>query len=62
MRTRRSEVVCKCGAVYERIERSIPARDIEDFSCEVCGDELEHFSGAAVVSYSLVRMPDTPKN
>lgn len=58
MRTRKAERTCKCGAVYERTEQSIPARDIEDFSCEVCGGELEHFSGAAVVSYRLIRRPD----
>lgn len=36
-------------------EKSVPMRDIEDFTCDVCGADLEHFSGAAIVNYRLIR-------
>lgn len=62
MATRKSEQTCpECGAVYERTEKSVPFRDIETFTCDVCEHELEHFSGGAIVSYNLIRKPDADR-
>jgi len=53
-----SQVVCKCGAVYERTEFKLPVRDSDSASCQICGTELESWSSSRVPKFLLVKRPE----
>jgi hypothetical protein len=53
-------VTCECGAVYERGEVKLPARDKDSFDCEVCKREIERWNGSRIPVFRLVRRPDEP--
>lgn len=56
-----SQVICECGAIYQRTDREI--RTTDGFSCAVCGHSLERFAQVKAPSYRLIvgpiRMPTT---
>jgi stage III sporulation protein SpoIIIAA len=37
---------CKCGAVYDRSEHILEAREISSFECAVCGATIENWNSA----------------
>jgi hypothetical protein len=48
---------CKCGAIYLRTESMARAREINSFECLVCGETMEHWNTAWVLSYRLIVGP-----
>jgi transposase-like protein len=52
-----SQVVCPCGALYERTELIAGLRETDRFACAVCGETLEIFTTTQVPSYRLIAGP-----
>jgi hypothetical protein len=50
---------CKCGAVYDRSEHIIEAREISSFECAVCGKTIENWNSAWVPRYRFIACPAT---
>lgn len=45
---------CACGACYERVERTLPIKDIGLFECHDCGVRIEIWSGRTVPLFKRV--------
>ena len=45
---------CKCGAVYDRSEHIVEAREISSFECAVCGKTIENWNSAWVPRYRFI--------
>jgi hypothetical protein len=50
---------CKCGAVYDRSEHIVEAREISSFECAVCGKTIENWNSAWVPRYRFIACPAT---
>jgi hypothetical protein len=50
---------CKCGAVYDRSEHIVEAREISSFECAVCGATIENWNSAWVPRYRFIACPAT---
>jgi hypothetical protein len=50
---------CKCGAVYDRSEHMVEAREISSFECAVCGATIENWNSAWVPRYRFIACPAT---
>jgi transcription initiation factor IIE alpha subunit len=52
-----SQVMCPCGALYERTEFNAAPREADSFVCSICGETLEHFdeAGARLIGSFLAR-------
>jgi hypothetical protein len=48
---------CKCGAVYDRSEHIVEAREISSFECAVCGATIENWNSAWVPRYRFIACP-----
>jgi hypothetical protein len=48
---------CKCGAVYDRSEHIVEAREISSFVCAVCGKTIENWNSAWVPRYRFIACP-----
>jgi len=55
----RSQVMCECGAVYERTETKLTVRDNDSFDCRICGKELESWNGSRIPSFRLIKQPES---
>lgn len=47
-------ITCACGACYERVERTLPIKDIGLFECHDCGTRLEIWSGRTVPLFKRI--------
>ena len=45
---------CKCGAVYDRSEHIVEAREISSFECAVCGKTNANWNSARVPRYRFI--------
>jgi hypothetical protein len=52
-----SQVICQCGALYERTEFNAAPREADDFVCPACGHTLEIFTSAKAPHYRLISGP-----
>src|SRR6266850_6710312 len=50
---------CRCGAVYDRSEHIVEAREISTFECAVCGKTIENWNSAWVPRYRFIACPAT---
>jgi hypothetical protein len=50
---------CKCGAVYDRSEHIVEAREVGSFECAVCGATVENWNSAWVPRYKFIACPAT---
>ena len=50
---------CKCGAVYDRSEHMVEAREISSFECAVCEATIENWNSAWVPRYRFIACPAT---
>lgn len=48
---------CKCGAVYDRSEHMVEAREISSFECAVCGKIIENWNSAWVPRFRFIACP-----
>jgi hypothetical protein len=48
---------CKCGAVYDRSEHMVEAREISSFECAVCGKTIENWNTAWVPRFRFIACP-----
>jgi hypothetical protein len=59
-----SQVLCPCGALYERTEFNAAPRETDHFDCAICGATLERFTEEKAPSYRLIsgpiRKPEMP--
>jgi hypothetical protein len=59
-----SQVICQCGALYERTEFHEATREADSFVCLSCGQTLEIFSDLKAPRYRLIsgplRKPEPP--
>jgi len=53
-----SQVICKCGALYERTEFHSAPREADSFVCPACGHTLEVFSDVKAPQYRLILGPE----
>ena len=51
------EVICQCGAVYERTEAEVVLRGTGQISCVICDEVLETWDGYVIPDFRLVRLP-----
>jgi hypothetical protein len=49
------ETCSQCGSVYAVTIYRLPARDKDDFNCEVCGYEMRSWNDTEVPSFKLVQ-------
>jgi hypothetical protein len=52
-----SQVICQCGALYERTEFHKAPRAADSFICPGCGHTLEVFSDVKAARYRLISGP-----
>jgi hypothetical protein len=59
-----SQVLCPCGALYERTEFNTAPPKTDQFDCTICGATLERFTETKGPSYRLISgpilKPETP--
>ena len=52
-----SQVICQCGALYERTEFNAEPRQSDEFVCPACGHTLEIYTSAKAPHYRLISVP-----
>ena len=53
------EVICQCGAVYERTEAEVVLRGTGQISCVICDEVLETWDGYVIPDFRLIRLPSS---
>lgn len=53
----KTKVTCQCGAIYERHETKVMFRDKDEYSCVICGKELESWNGSRIPHFNLIHDP-----
>jgi hypothetical protein len=54
----KTQVICKCGAIYQQTVERVPSGAKGSFDCGVCGKQLDSWNGPRVPEYQLLRRPD----
>ncbi|MCE4226579.1 hypothetical protein HCU64_22815 [Methylobacterium sp. C25] len=52
-----TQIKCKCGALYQRVEDEQPLEEKGSFECGLCGKEIERWSSTHWPSFVLIEKP-----
>jgi len=49
------QIICRCGAVYERTEQKMVFKHCGVFECSVCGELVETWRGRRLPQFTLIK-------